>query len=165
MNPTTLMKVDPDSRSNELIQLVSFMLDNEEYGVEVLKVREIIRMPSITRMPNTPYYAEGIINLRGTVVPIVSMRKHFNLSETVCDSRTRIMVMEAPGGLTGLIVDGVSEVIRVPDSDIQPAPSITTGNVGQDCVAGVINHADRLLIVMDIDRMFTHVEIDSFGTV
>ena len=162
MSTTALIKADLNHRSDELIQLVSFMLDNEEYGVEVLKVREIIRMPAITKMPNTPHYAEGIINLRGTVVPIISMRKRFNLMEATYNSHTRIMVMDAPGGLTGLIVDGVSEVIRVPGSDIQPPPIMLSGGPGQECVTGVINHANRLLIVLDIDRLFLREEVESF---
>jgi len=165
MSINTLVKIDNATLHDELIQLVSFILDNEEYGVEVLKVREIIRMPSITKMPNTPQYAEGIINLRGTVVPIVSMRKRFGLVDTDYDSHTRIMVMDAPGGLTGLIVDGVSEVIRIPNSDIQPPPSMLSGGLGQECVTGVINHAERLLIMLDIDRMFTPEELNSFSAI
>ena len=75
------------------------MLDNEEYGVEVLKVREIIRMPGITRMPNTPEYVEGIINLRGKVIPIISLRKRFGLVERENNSHTRIIIMDVAGSL------------------------------------------------------------------
>ena len=163
MSTNALVKTDNASHHNELIQLVSFGLDNEEYGVEVLKVREIIRMTPITKMPNAPPYVEGVINLRGVVVPIISMRKRFNLIENDFDSHTRIMVMDVAGGLTGYIVDGVSEVIRIPSSDIQPAPTIVSGNIGQDYITGVINHADRMLILMDVDRMFSENELNSFA--
>ena len=78
MSTNALVKFDDVSKSDELIQLVSFILSDEEYGVEVLKVREIIRMPTITKMPNVPQHVEGIINLRGKVIPIISMRKRFN---------------------------------------------------------------------------------------
>lgn len=164
MSTQALAKIDIDNRTHgELIQLVSFMLADEEYGVEVLKVREIIRMPAITKMPNTPTYVEGIINLRGKVIPIISMRRRFGLVESEYDSRTRIMVMDVAGGLNGFIVDGVSEVIRIQSGDIQPPPGMVSGNIGQDFITGVFNHQERLLIIMDVDRMFSEDERDSFG--
>ena len=143
---------------SELIQLVSFNLEGEEYGVEVLKVREIIRMPSITHMPNTPHYIDGIINLRGKVIPIVSMRKKFGLMVTENSSHTRIMIMDISGELMGFIVDAVSEVIRISGSEIQPSPSVAAGGLDQDCIAGVINLSERLLVLLDLDRMFTNDE-------
>jgi len=142
---------------------VSFLLSNEEYGVEVLKVREIIRMPSITKMPNTPDYVEGIINLRGKVIPIISMRRRFGLPESDHDGHTRIMVMDVAGGLTGFIVDGVSEVIRIHSDEIQPPPPMVSGSIDQDFITGVFNHADRLLIIMDVDRMFSQDERESLS--
>lgn len=166
MTTNSLMKIDAKvSGGDELIQLVSFMLSDEEYGIEVLKVREIIRMPGITKMPNTPHYVEGIINLRGKVIPIISMRKRFGLCESEYNSHTRIMVMDVAGGLTGFIVDGVSEVIRIHSSEIQPPPPMVSGSIDQDFITGVFNHADRLLIIMDVDRMFSAEEQDSFGAV
>jgi purine-binding chemotaxis protein CheW len=152
------------SGGDQLIQLVSFMLSNEEYGVEVLKVREIIRMPGITKMPNTPSYVEGIINLRGKVIPIISMRKRFGLVEVDHDIHTRIMVMDVGGGLTGFIVDAVSEVIRIHSSEIQPPPAMVSGNIDQEFITGVFNHTDRLLIIMDVDQMFSPQEREYFGS-
>jgi purine-binding chemotaxis protein CheW len=140
---------------NELIQLVSFTLSSEEYGVDVLSVREIIRMPAITKMPNTPYFVEGIINLRGKVIPVINLRKRFGLQECDNDTCTRIMVMDSSGGLVGLVVDAVSEVIRIHSEEIQPPPPLVSGNISQEFISGVFNHADRLLIVMDIGRMFS----------
>ncbi len=93
-----LVPIGSEKAGSELIQLVSFSLDNEEYAVEVLKVREIIRMPEITHMPNTPHYAEGIINLRGKVIPVISLRKKFSLMDTENDSHTRVMAMADGGG-------------------------------------------------------------------
>jgi purine-binding chemotaxis protein CheW len=164
MSTNALVKLDDVSKSNELIQLVSFMLAKEEYGVEVLKVREIIRMPSITKMPNTMQYVEGIINLRGKVIPIISMRKRFGLPENENNSQTRIIIMEVAGSLTGFIVDAVSEVIRIHSSEIQPPPTMVLScGIGQEFITGVFNHAERLLIIMDVDRMFSNEELDSFG--
>jgi purine-binding chemotaxis protein CheW len=144
--------------SNEVIQLVSFELEGEEYGIDVLSVREIIRMPSITKMPNTPDYVDGIINLRGTVVPIISLRRRFGLYEREGDRQSRILVMEVGDGLTGFVVDAVAEVIRISASEIQPPPGIVQGNAAQDCITGVINHGERLLIVLDLNRLFSEEE-------
>ena len=158
-----LAKIDGSAKNDELIQLVSFMLADEEYGVEVLKVREIIRMPTITKMPNVPQHVEGIINLRGKVIPIISMRRRFNLMESEYSSQTRIIIMDVAGSLTGFIVDAVSEVIRIHSSEIQPPPSmVLSGGVSQEFITGVFNHAERLLIIMDIDRMFSDDERESF---
>lgn len=153
------------NRSSELTQLVSFHLGNEEYGVEVLKVREIIRMVNITHMPNTPPSVEGIINLRGKVIPIISMRKQFGLFEADNSSQTRIIIMDIGGELLGFIVDSVSEVIRVSASEIQPSPTVAAGGIGQESVAGVINHGDRLLVLLNLDMMFSNEEKALFGSI
>jgi purine-binding chemotaxis protein CheW len=163
MATSALAKRDDTAKHDELIQLVSFLLNGEEYGVEVLKVREIIRMPTITKMPNVAQHIEGIINLRGKVIPIISMRKRFGVPECENNSHTRIVIMDLVSGMTGFIVDGVSEVIRVPGREIQPPPAmVVTGGGSQEFVTGVFNHGDRLLIVMDVDRMFSGEELESF---
>lgn len=144
---------EKDDASGELIQLVSFKLDEEEYGVDVLKVREIIRMPSITRVPNTPHYVEGVINLRGKVIPIMSIRKRFGLGEVENDKSTRIMVMDVDGELMGFIVDSVSEVIRISEQEIQPPPPVATGGLDQECMSGVVNQPERLLVLLDLEKM------------
>jgi purine-binding chemotaxis protein CheW len=147
-----------EKSAEERMQLVSFILDREEYGVEVLKVREIIRMPNITRVPNTPHYVEGVINLRGKVIPIISLRKSFSLDVAENDGRTRIMVMDMTNELTGFIVDSVAEVVRITTGEIQPAPPVVSGNVDQECIFGVINREDRLLILLDLERLFSQEE-------
>ena len=158
MSNLPAVKGDVAKSAHEIIQLVSFELEGEEYGIDVLAVREIIRMPSITKMPNTPHYVDGIINLRGTVVPIISLRKRFGLMEREQDRSSRILVMEVGNSLTGFVVDAVAEVIRITASEIQPPPAIVQGNVSQDCITGVINHAERLLIVLDLNRLFSDEE-------
>lgn len=157
------VKLTSEESSSELIQLVSFNLDEEEYGVDVLKVREIIRMPSITRVPNTPHYVEGVINLRGKVIPIISMRKKFGLMEAEHDKRTRIMVMDVDGELMGFIVDAVSEVIRISANEIQPPPAVVTTGIDQECLSGVINQAERLLVLLDLEKMFSQEERRMFS--
>jgi purine-binding chemotaxis protein CheW len=165
MSNLPAVKTNEHNVSHELIQLVSFLLDHEEYGVEVLKVREIIRMVTITHMPNTPPYVEGIINLRGKVIPIISMRNRFGLNDAEKDHQTRIMIMDAGGELVGFTVDAVSEVIRVSAGEIQPSPSVASGGVDQEYIAGVINHGDRLLVLLNFDNMFTNEEKELFGKI
>jgi purine-binding chemotaxis protein CheW len=145
----------------ELIQLVSFNLDQEEYGVYVLKVREIIRMSNVTRVPNTPYYVEGVINLRGKVIPIISLRKKFSLPEVENDKQTRIIVMDVDGELMGFIVDAVSEVIRISSGEIQAPPAVVNGGMEQEYLSGVINRSDRLLVLLELERVFSKEERDS----
>lgn len=165
MSNLPAVKTGDRETSHELTQLVSFHLDNEEYGVEVLKVREIIRMINITHMPNTPPYVEGIINLRGKVIPIISMRRRFGLMDAENDNRTRVIIMDVGGELLGFTVDSVSEVIRISASEIQPSPSVAAGGVGQEYIAGVINHGDRLLVLLNLDMMFSSEEKELFGSV
>jgi purine-binding chemotaxis protein CheW len=152
------IRTEGNNTSSELIQLVSFKLENEEYGIEVLKVREIIRMIPITHMPNTAQCVEGIINLRGKIIPVVSMRKKFGLMEQESDSQTRIVVMDINNELTGFIVDSVSEVIRISGSEIQPPPNVVSGGIDQECITGVINQTERLLVLLDLERLFSHEE-------
>jgi purine-binding chemotaxis protein CheW len=153
-----------EDASGELIQLVSFKLEEEEYGVNVLKVREIIRMPSITRVPNTPHYVEGVINLRGKVIPIMSIRRRFGLGEVENDKSTRIMVMDVDGELMGFIVDSVSEVIRVSAREIQPPPPVATSGVDQECMSGVINQPERLLVLLDLEKMSSKEDRKMLGS-
>lgn len=154
-----------NEKSNELTQLVSFHLDNEEYGVEVLKVREIIRMVNITHMPNSLSYIEGIINLRGKVIPIISMRRKFGLMDIENNNQSRVIIMDVSGELVGFTVDSVSEVIRVAASEIQPPPSVASGGLGQEYIAGIINHGERLLVLLNLDSMFSNEEKELFGSV
>ncbi|KAA0890419.1 chemotaxis protein CheW [Oryzomonas rubra] len=157
------LMVKSDESKGELNQLVSFNLGDEEFGIEVLKVREIIRMTAITHMPNTLHYVEGIINLRGRVIPIISMRRKFGLPEVANNSQTRIIVVDVDGDLTGFIVDAVSEVIRISDSEIQPPPPVVSGGIDQECITGVINRTDRLLVLLSLDKMFSPGETQLFG--
>jgi purine-binding chemotaxis protein CheW len=161
----TALAVRKEEASDHLIQLVSFNLDKEEYGVDVLKVREIIRLPSITRVPNTPHYVEGVINLRGKVIPIMSMRRKFGLGEADYDKSTRIMVMEVDGELMGFIVDAVSEVIRVSQNEIQPPPPVVTSGIDQECMAGVINQPERLLILLDLEKISSNEDRRLLGSI
>jgi purine-binding chemotaxis protein CheW len=160
---TAVAMTGQEEMKEERIQLVSFKIGNEEHGINVLKVREIIRMSNITRVPNTPDYIEGVINLRGKVIPIISLRKKFYLPEVENDSRTRIIVMDMDNELMGFIVDSVAEVVRIAISEIQPPPPIVTSGIDQECISGVIDHADRLLVLLNLEKMFSSQERQSIA--
>jgi purine-binding chemotaxis protein CheW len=145
-------------QKSEIIQMVTFALEREEYGVEVLSVREIIRMPELTKMPNAPHYVEGVINLRGMVIPVISLRKRFNLDDHDHDRNSRILVMELAGTHTGFIVDSVAEVIRIEKSAIQPAPNVSRQDGMQDCITGILDHNGKLLILLDLNLLFAAEE-------
>jgi purine-binding chemotaxis protein CheW len=139
--------------SEQSLQLVTFHLGNEEFGIDIKKVQEINRMIEITRIPNAPVFVEGVVNLRGKIIPIVSLRKKLGFEQTECDKSTRIMVVEVEGKILGFIVDSVSEVLRIDDPKMEEAPSIT-GQTSAAYIEGVINLTDRILILLDLKALF-----------
>lgn len=140
------------AKVSEILQLVTFNLGSEEYAVDILKVQEINRMKEITRVPNSPDYVEGVINLRGKVIPVVSLRKKFSLEERENDVQSRIMIMDIQGITMGLIVDAVSEVLRVPASIVEQAPPMTS-NISTEFIRGIAKLEDRLIILLDMERL------------
>ncbi|MEK7775215.1 MAG: chemotaxis protein CheW [Candidatus Zixiibacteriota bacterium] len=162
MATSTMTKTD-DKRSgmsDDLLQLVSFNIGSEEFGVDILKVQEINRMVEITKVPQAPHYVEGVINLRGKVIPIVDLRKRFNLDVKEYDKNTRIVVVDIGGNIMGMVVDSVSEVLRLPSSTIEPAPEIATG-VNSEYIRGVAKLDDRLLIFLDLSKVIDMGEFAS----
>ncbi len=136
----------------ELLQLVSFNIDNEEYGIDILKVEEIIRVILITKIPNTPDFIEGVINLRGKVIPIIDLRSRLNKIKKVYDNNTRVIVVEVSGITVGIIVDSVSEVLRIPKSITEPPPSIVAGK-NSEYISGIGKLEGRLLILLDLEKV------------
>jgi len=134
-----------------IIQLVIFSVDNEEYGVDVLKVREIIRMTDITRVPNAPEFVDGVFNLRGKVIPIISLRKRLSLPVVDYTRDTRIIVIDLDNELTGIIVDSVVEVIRITTDDIQPSSEGTPDDGNDAIFSGLVNRNNRLLILLNLE--------------
>lgn len=139
------------------MQLVSFRLAQEEYGIEITKVQEIILMGEITRVPQTPDYIKGLINLRSTVIPIVDLRLRFGLTEEASTDETRIMVVNVAGKTIGIIVDAVSEVLRITKEQIAPPPPTVAG-LGREYLTGLVKLENRLLILLDIDKILGREE-------
>jgi len=140
----------------ELIQLVSFRLGQEEFGVDILKVQEINRMVEITKVPQAPHYCEGVINLRGKVIPVINLRKKFGLEELEWDKTTRILVCDIDGNVIGVIVDSVEEVIKIPQSTIEPAPEIVS-SIDSDYIEGIAKLEKNLLIFLNVAKVTSEV--------
>jgi purine-binding chemotaxis protein CheW len=133
-------------------QMVVLEVGEEAYGIPVQRVREIIRVPPITRVPNGPAFLEGVINLRGQVIPVMDLRKHLGIPAGAETRRSRVVVSELGRHAVGLRVDGVSQVVMVTTSEIEPPPSLLAGaNDGQ--VRGVARLGDKLVLFLDPDRM------------
>ncbi|WP_308620162.1 chemotaxis protein CheW [uncultured Desulfovibrio sp.] len=153
MDPT-LKKQD-----DELLQLVTFSIGEEEFGVNILKVQEIIRTMEITKVPRAPEFVEGVINLRGKVIPIIDLRRRFGLAPKAHDKNTRIIVIEINNVIVGFVVDAVSEVLRIPASTVEPPPPVVAG-VESDYISGVGQLQDRLLIMLDLDKLLSSEDME-----
>jgi purine-binding chemotaxis protein CheW len=138
----------------EVLQLVTFKLAGEEYATDILKVQEINRMVEITSVPNAPHYVEGVINLRGKVIPVIDLRKKFGLEAKEIDAQSRIMVVDV-GKTVGLIVDSVSEVLRLPADTVEPPPAMAL-NGGSEYIRGIGKLDDRLVILLDVDKLLSN---------
>ncbi|GAB4387937.1 MAG: chemotaxis protein CheW [Thermodesulfovibrionales bacterium] len=151
------VSMETHTLADEVLQLVTFNLGNEEYAVDILKVQEINRMSDIAKVPNAPPYLEGVINLRGRVIPVVNLRKRFGLGEKESDERSRIMIMDLQGTTMGLVVDSVSEVLRIPSGTVEPTPPIAS-DVGTEFIRGIAKLEDRLIILIDMDSLIDRPE-------
>jgi purine-binding chemotaxis protein CheW len=143
------------SSAKELLQLVICQLSKEEYGVQISSVKEIIRIPDITKIPHVPDYVEGIINLRNKIIPVINLATKFNLSHEGLNDQSRIVIVEIGNVVAGMVVDAVTEVLRVSAEDIERAPEMITSNISEKYIDGVGKLDDRLLILLDIDQIFT----------
>lgn len=133
-------------------QLVTFSLGSEEFGVDIMRVQEIIRFPPITRVPKAPTYVEGVINLRGNVIPIISLRKRFGMERAEETDLSRIIVLQVQTKVFGIHVDAVTEVLRLDSEAIEPPPPITLG-IDSQFIRGVGKIGERLLILLELDQI------------
>ena len=145
--------IDAGENDGDQLQLVTFEVANEEFAVDILSVQEINRMMELTRVPQSPPEVEGVINLRGRIIPVIDLRRRFGLEEKQADEHSRIVVVEITGRVIGFIVDRVHEVLRIDSSVVEAPPSMIT-TVKSDYIAGVGKLDDRLLIMLDLGRLF-----------
>lgn len=139
--------------STEILQLVTFLIANEEYAVDILFVQEINRMIQITKVPNSPDFVEGVINLRGRVIPVIDLRTRLGMQKIAHDNNTRIIVIEVLGNTLGFIVDSVREVLRIPSNITEPPPQLTSG-IDSEYIKSVGKLEDRLIILVDLEKIF-----------
>jgi purine-binding chemotaxis protein CheW len=138
--------------SSELLQLVSFKIGAEEFGIDILKVNEIIRMMSITKVPNAPSFVDGVVNLRGRVIPVINLRAKLILPRKEYDRNSRIIVVELNTKTIGFIVDEVSEVLRIPVNITEKPPEMVSG-INAAYITAIGKLEDRLLILLDLERI------------
>ena len=136
----------------EIAQLVSFLLDDVEYGIDILSVHEILRFPEITRLPNTPDFICGVINLRGNVIPVVDVRLRFNLPHAEITELTRVIVIETIDKLVGLLVDNVYQVVRLPINNIDPPSELIEG-VSEEFLKGIGRFSTRLIVILNLSNI------------
>lgn len=138
--------------SGNEIQLVVFKLGREEYGVSILQVQEIKRITEITRVPHSPDYIKGVMNLRGSVLPVIDLKKRLNLPPQDYTDDTRIIIIKVEDVTVGMIVDAVSEVTTIDQSSIEP-PQAVVGGIAADYLSGVGKLENRLLILLNADAI------------
>ena len=139
------------------VQLVTFRVGGEEFGLDVFSVHEILNFQQPTPMPRAPEFVEGVLDVRGTLVPIVDLRRRFETPEVVYDDDTRIVLVDFNDERLGLVVDSVTEVLRAPETAVSPPPAYIRG-LAAEFVRGIVRVGERLVVLMDLDRILSSEE-------
>jgi purine-binding chemotaxis protein CheW len=140
-------------------EYLTFTLGEEEYGIDILKVQEIRGYDAVTKIANTPEFIKGVINLRGTIVPIIDMRIKFKLGNVAYDQFTVVIILNIANRVVGMVVDGVSDVIALPSEQIKPAPEFG-GTLDTQYILGLATVEERMIIVIDIERLMTSQDME-----
>lgn len=158
------MSKEPNHSSNLNREFLAFTLGDEEYGVEILKVKEIRDYEAVTKIANTPEFIKGVINLRGAIVPIVDMRIKFNLANSAYDRFTVVIVLNIADRLIGMVVDGVSDVISLTDEQIRPPPNLRS-SLDTRYIIGIGTLEQRMIILTDIERLMSAQDMSLFDNI
>lgn len=156
------VEVKKDASNDEVLQWVTFQLEEETYGINVMQVREVLRYTEIAPVPGAPGYVLGIINLRGNVVTVIDTRSRFGLMEGEVTDNTRIIVIESERQVIGILVDSVAEVVYLRSSEIDTTPSVGTDESAK-FIQGVSNRDGKLLILVDLNKLLTDDEWDEMA--
>lgn len=167
LKKSSIQNNEAGGKMNEFIsdekQLVTFNINDELYGLSVLQIQEINRIPAITKVPRSPDFVEGVVNLRGEVLPVIDLRKIFEIERKEIDDRTRIIITDISNKKTGLIVDKVNEVVRIPQSSIEPAPELITATAQVDFIEGVGRLKNKdMIIIIQVENMLTKKETEQY---
>ncbi|MFZ4700815.1 MAG: chemotaxis protein CheW [Candidatus Methylumidiphilus sp.] len=160
----SMPKEQPIQSSNANLEFLAFTLGDEEYGVEILKVKEIRDYETVTKIANTPEFIKGVINLRGAIVPIVDMRIKFNLVKFAYDQFTVVIVLNIAGRFIGIVVDGVSDVISLTPEQVRPPPDLSA-RLDTRYIIGLGALEKRMIILTNIERLMSSEEMSLFDSV
>lgn len=145
------------TKDGTIIQYLTFSVDDENYALKITKVQEVMRLPQITRLPKAPVFIKGVINVRGTIIPIIDLREKFDLESRDYTETTRIIVVDLIEKHIGIVVDDVSRVIRVPESNIKPPPPDFSGM--NQIISGEIELDNELIIILSIEKLLSENEL------
>ncbi|MBI9105097.1 MAG: chemotaxis protein CheW [Spirochaetales bacterium] len=152
--------------NDEQLQLVTFQLGAELYGIDIMNVKEIQKVREIRDIPNAPMYVEGIFNLRGNIIPVINLHKRFHIRKAELSEEDKMlsgfMIIGINGRLIGVYIDKVSRVMTIERSNIQPPPQMITG-IGSEYIQGVVKENDGYLIILEITRLFDPKELQQLG--
>ncbi|MGF1762841.1 chemotaxis protein CheW [Aliivibrio kagoshimensis] len=162
MSQTNEIEVRKDQNNDEVLQWVTFQLEEETYGINVMQVREVLRYSEIAPVPGAPDYVIGIINLRGNVVTVIDTRSRFGLVQGETTDNTRIIVIESERQVIGILVDSVAEVVYLRASEIDTTPSVGTDESSK-FIQGVSNREGKLLILVDLNKLLSEDEWDDMA--
>ena len=152
------------TKASEDIQVVVFKLGADEYCVPVFQAREIQTYSSPTRIPNTPEFVEGVINLRGQIIPILDLKKRFGAGSTEVNLGTRIIIIEIGEDILGILVDAVLEVLKIPQSRFEPPPSAVKSSINNNYISSIGKLDNRLLIMIDLTKVLNEDELSVIKT-
>ena len=153
-------KVTEQEEKEQLMQLVGFTIGKEQFGVDILMVQEIIRSAPITSVPNSPDFIEGVINLRGNIIPVIELRKRLNLFRKDSASKDAwILILDINSRVTGFIVDSVTRVLKIMESTIEPPPEVVVAGLANQYIRGVCDIGESLLILLDFNRILLADEL------
>ena len=144
------------------IQVASFRLGDDLFAIDIMRIKEIIRPQKLSSLPKAPPFVEGVINLRGTVIPVIDLRKRFDMPEREESLPIRLLIVAVTGQLLGLVVDDVTEVVTVPVKDIKPPPQMV-GGVGAEYLIGVCLARESLIMLLNIDQLLSPREADELA--
>ena len=150
--------INREEIARDMKQLISFTVGSEEYGLELLRVKEVIRMRQVIWLPKAPACVKGIINLRGVVIPIVDLRERFRLAAAEYTPMTRVIVVEVDGKPVGMVVDSATQVVRVPADQFEPPPAVM-GEGSRDFITAIGKMGDTLIIMIDVDMILSSEEM------
>jgi purine-binding chemotaxis protein CheW len=162
----TAERMTDQDEKERLMQLVGFTIGKEQFGVDILMVQEIIRSAPITSVPNSPDFIEGVINLRGNIIPVIELRKRLNLFKKHKESKDSwILILDINSRVTGFIVDSVTRVLKIAESTIEPPPDVVVAGLGNQYIRGVCDIGEGLLIMLDFNRILLADELKQLKSI